>query len=86
MKINETLELLIDLVEGLVQEEGFKTLKMSRSNIVGTTAYDGLVLRDANGQEYTITFDKSVTRDHDKFNWHSTDYIKDASGEVERGE
>jgi len=75
-EINETLELLIELTEGMVQEEGFKTLRMSdESSAIKTTAYDALVLRDAKGQEYTIGFDKSVTRDRDKFNWHSTNYV-----------
>ena len=74
-EINQTLELIIDLVEGLIQEEGFKTLKFSDTDKLGTTAYDCLVFKDHNGQEYTIIFDKSITRDRDKFNWHSTNHI-----------
>lgn len=74
---NETLELLIELTEGMAQEEGFKTLRMSETNDIKTTAYDALVLKDANGQEYTVTFNKSMTRERDSFRWHSTNYIKD---------
>jgi len=75
--LNETLELLIELTEGMAQEEGFKTLKMSEEvSNVKTTAYDALILRDAKGQEYTITFDKSMTSEDRGINWHSTNYIK----------
>lgn len=75
-EINQTLELIIELVEGLIQEEGFKTLKFSDADNLGTTSYDCLVFKGHKGQEYTITFDKSMTRDKDKFDWHSTNYIR----------
>lgn len=75
-EINQTLELIIELVEGLIQEEGFRTLKFSDTENLSTTAYDCLVFKDREGQEYTIIFDKSMTRERDSFNWHSTNNIR----------
>jgi len=73
---NKTLEPIIELIEGLVQEKGFKTLRFSESKHYLTTNYDCLVLRDASGKEYTISFDESTTKDPGT-SWLSTNYIKD---------
>lgn len=56
---NEQLEGIIELTQGLFEEEGYKTVRFSETTNHGTTAYDCLVLQDAEGNEFSITFDKS---------------------------
>lgn len=72
----ETLELLIELVEGLVQEEGFKTLRYSGTDSLGTIEYDCLVLKDSKGKEYTISFDESLRLNRTTKKTESTNHIK----------
>ena len=43
---DERAELLIELIEGALQAEGYKTIRMSDTEKHGTTAYDCIVVKD----------------------------------------
>lgn len=73
---NEQLELVIDMLEGIMQEEGYKTLRFSNTNNKhSTTTYDCLVLRDREGKEFTINFDESFRYNDFRGKWERTNYI-----------
>ena len=77
MEKNETLDVLIELVESMVQEEGFRTLRTTESKVVSYSGYESLILKDANGQEYSINFNKNMVPERENSNrWVSTNYIK----------
>lgn len=43
---DERAEQLIDLIEGALREEGYKTVRMSDTKEYSTTAYDCIVVKD----------------------------------------
>lgn len=43
---DERAELLIDMLEGALQEEGYKTIRMSDTKEYSTTDYDCLIVKD----------------------------------------
>lgn len=64
MKINnkckdEKAELLIELLEGTLQEEGYKTIRMSETENYATSSYEALIVKDwrIGGGIFTITID-----------------------------
>ena len=56
---DERAELLIDLLEGALQEEGYKTIRMSETSNYCTTSYDALIVKDwkFGGGIFTISID-----------------------------
>lgn len=58
---DERAELLIDLLEGALQEEGYKTIRMSDTNKLNTTSYDCLIIKDWLYPGRIITLDISNT-------------------------
>ena len=56
---NERAEILIDLLEGALQEEGYKTIRMSETSNYSTTSYDALIVKDwkFGGGIFTISID-----------------------------
>lgn len=82
---NEQLESMIEVIESLIHEIGYKTLRMSsKDSPVRTTAYDALVFKNNYGKEFTITFDESkapkklANGEQDLNNLVSTNYISDS--------
>jgi hypothetical protein len=75
-KYNQQIETMIDLVEELLQEEGYETVKFSETQKYSTSGYDCLVLRDCEGKEFTIMFDESFTNINNK--WVNTNMVKGA--------
>lgn len=59
---DDRAELLIDLLEGALQEEGYKTIRMSDTNELHTTSYDCLIIKDWQYPGSIITLDISNTR------------------------
>lgn len=64
MKINdkcrdEKAELLIELLEGALQEEGYQTIRMSETENHATSAYEALIVKDwrVSGGIFTISID-----------------------------
>lgn len=58
---DERAELLIDLLEGVLQEEGYKTIRMSETKDRSTTAYDCIIVKDWKWPGSIITLDISNT-------------------------
>ena len=56
---DERAEILIDLLEGALQEEGYKTIRMSETSNYSTTSYDALIIKDwkFGGGIFTISID-----------------------------
>lgn len=74
---NEQMETMIELIEGMMHEEGYKTLRFSESKKNRTTAYDCLILRDGEGKEFKISFDECWDYIESKNKWERTNYISD---------
>ena len=79
-KKNNQLETMLNSIEILMKENGYKTLRLSKTKKHSTSAYDCLVLRNCEGKEYKITFDESMQPgerkgEPDYNNWKSTNYI-----------
>jgi hypothetical protein len=83
MKRNEQLESIIELVEAVFEEEGYKTGRYSNTKIISTTEYDCLVLQDSKGKEFTIGFNESKIYDDRKGKWIRTNIV---GGELEGAE
>lgn len=78
-KRNEQLESMIELTEGLFKEEGYKIIRYSETEH-RTTAYDCLVLQDAEGTEFQITFDKSMGYNSKYSRWENTNIVGEKQG------
>ncbi|GAA0102469.1 hypothetical protein UT300012_31840 [Paraclostridium bifermentans] len=67
-KEKNLLDGVIDSVDLFLENMGFEHIKMSESNSISTTAYEGIVFRNGN-TEYTISFDvsKSYNRENDVY-------------------
>lgn len=76
MKIKDDLETLIKTIENSLQEEGYLTQRFSESNKIGTTSYDGIIIKDSNGKEYLIHSDESLQYNREKGHWEETHYIE----------
>ncbi len=55
-------ELLIDLIQGALEEEGHLTKRYSDGNTHFTTAYDCIMVKGADGNYYTLTVDECITQ------------------------
>lgn len=73
-KFDEDTELLIDLIEGALQEEGYEVLKYSDSKKHHTTADDALVVKRYDGIYFEVTIDRIVT----KRNPYTNELFKDS--------
>lgn len=74
MKIKNDLETLIKTIENSLHDEGYLTQRFSESNKIGTTSYDGIIIKDSNGKEYTINIDESLKYENGQ--WKETHYIE----------
>lgn len=55
-------ELLVDLLEGSLQEEGYEVLRYSDSEKHYTTADDALAVKRHDGIYFTVTIDRIETK------------------------
>lgn len=55
---DDNTELLIDLIQGALEEEGHKTKRFSDSDKHRTTSYDAIEVKGYDGNYYTIIIDK----------------------------
>ena len=77
---NDQLELIIELVIGLLEEEGFKTVRYSETKRHSTTEYDCLVIQDANGEEFSVGFNKSMVYNRKTGRWERTNIVGEVEG------
>lgn len=71
-------ELVIDLVQGALEEDGYKTKRYSDSRKYETSAYDCIVIKGEDGNYYELTVSElkdmrnprtnKIDRAEDKFN------------------
>lgn len=73
-KHDEDVELLIDLLIGALQEEGYEVFRFKDSKKHYTTAYDVLEIKRNDGVYFNITIDKRESF-HD---WIRKKYHKDS--------
>lgn len=55
-------ELLIDLIQGTLEEEGHLTKRYSDGNTYITTAYDCIMVKGTDGNYYTLIVDECIPR------------------------
>lgn len=55
---DDNTELLIELIQGALEEDGYKTKRFSDSDKHHTTSYDAIEVKGYDGNYYTITIDK----------------------------
>lgn len=70
-QFDESTELLIDLLEGALQEDGYEVVRYSNSKKHGCTSYDTLALKRDN-EYFKIAIDKDV--DYKSINPYKCDY------------
>jgi hypothetical protein len=79
-KHNDDLELIIDLIQGAFEEEGYRTVRFADSDIYSTTSYDCVVLQDHSGREYRLTIDESLSYNTEVNKWERTNIIDGIKG------
>lgn len=68
----EPLEKLIGILENSMHEEGYITKRYSETSKFGTTSYDCLILRDEDGEEYTLTINERVFYNREYGRWEAS--------------
>lgn len=66
---SERTELLIELLVGALQVESYKAVRMSDTGKFGTTAYDGIIVKDwkYGGGMFTISISQSDDEAYRRF-------------------
>ena len=75
---NEDIEFLIELVEGVMINQDFRTLRFSETLHLNTTAYDCLIVKTEKGDEYSISFTKCLQMNRENWEWEDTNYIEES--------
>ena len=57
---HENTELLIDLIQGALEEEGYETKRYSDGDRHHTTAYDAIMVKSFDGNYYTLDIAECV--------------------------
>ena len=60
LQYDENTELLIDLIIGALEEEGYEVLRYKDSKMHNTTGYDCLSVKRADGVYFTIDVEKCM--------------------------
>ncbi len=55
---NENIELLIEMIVGALQEEGYETTRFSDTRTLYTSAYDALEVLTPDGSYFMVDIDK----------------------------
>lgn len=90
IKKHISTELLIDLIQGALEEEGCRTKRFSDGDTYFTTSYDCIMVEDADGNHYKLTIDEYIPREEiqsrrtydpgDTCSCKSCEHCKDYSG------
>lgn len=73
-KEKNLLDNVIESVDYFLENKGFEHIKMSESDSISTTEYEGIVFRHGD-TEYTISFDVSKNYNREKDVYENTNHI-----------
>lgn len=76
-KEKNLLDGIIESVDLFLENMGFEHIKMSESNSISTTAYEGIVFGHED-TEYTISFDVNKNYNREKDVYENTNHIDKA--------
>lgn len=76
-KEKNLLDNVIESIDCFLENKGFEHIKMSKSDSISTTAYEGIVFRNGD-TEYTISFDVNKEYNREKGVYENTNHIDKA--------